>query len=78
MNTKYMFSSVTIIGIISLSPIIRAQTYQPTNRIPVADNSRIGTQVSGTNNNFAITGGVNWDNVYFIVSKISPYPQMAR
>jgi filamentous hemagglutinin family protein len=58
MNTKYMFSSVTIIGIISLSPIIRAQTYQPTNRIPVADNSRIGTQVSGTNNNFAITGGV--------------------
>jgi filamentous hemagglutinin family protein len=60
MNTKYLFSSLTAISIVSFSPITRAQTYQPTNRIPVADNSRIGTQVvETTNKNFTITGGVN-------------------
>ncbi len=60
MNSKYLFSSLTAIGIVSFAPITRAQTYQPSNRIPVADNSRIGTQVVGTtNNNFTITGGVN-------------------
>jgi filamentous hemagglutinin family protein len=36
----------------------QAQVYQPSNRIPVADNT-LGTQVVGSNNNFAITGGVN-------------------
>jgi filamentous hemagglutinin family protein len=60
MNTKHLLSSLTTIGIISISPIARAQTYQPSNRIPVADNSRIGTQVvETTNKNFTITGGVN-------------------
>jgi hypothetical protein len=60
MNTKYLFSSLTAIGIISISPIARAQTNQLSTRIPVADNSQIGTQVVGTtNNNFTITGGVN-------------------
>jgi filamentous hemagglutinin family protein len=58
MNTKYLFSILTAIGVILLSPIARAQTNQPSTRIPVADNS-LGTQVSGTNNNFTITGGVN-------------------
>jgi filamentous hemagglutinin family protein len=38
--------------------IASAQTYQPSNRIPIADDT-LGTQVSGTNNNFAITGGLN-------------------
>ncbi len=38
--------------------IASAQTYQPSNRIPIADNT-LGTQVAGTNNNFAITGGLN-------------------
>jgi filamentous hemagglutinin family protein len=39
--------------------ISRAQTYQASDRIPVIDNSQIGTQRSpGTNNNFNITGGL--------------------
>jgi filamentous hemagglutinin family protein len=38
--------------------IASSQTYQPSNRIPIADNT-LGTQVSGSNNNFAITGGLN-------------------
>jgi filamentous hemagglutinin family protein len=36
--------------------IAQAQTYQPSNRAPVADNT-LGTQVTGTNNNFIINGG---------------------
>jgi filamentous hemagglutinin family protein len=35
-----------------------AQTYQPSNRVPVADNT-LGTQVLRNNNNFVITGGVS-------------------
>jgi filamentous hemagglutinin family protein len=35
-----------------------AQTVPTSTRIPVADNT-LGTQVSGTNNNFTITGGLN-------------------
>jgi filamentous hemagglutinin family protein len=35
----------------------QAQIYQPSNRIPVADNT-LGTQVTGTNNNFIINGGL--------------------
>jgi filamentous hemagglutinin family protein len=37
--------------------VVCAQTYQPSNRLPVAD-STLGTQVVGNNNNFAITGGL--------------------
>jgi filamentous hemagglutinin family protein len=37
--------------------IAQAQVYQPSNRIPVAD-STLGTQVTGANNNFTITGGL--------------------
>jgi filamentous hemagglutinin family protein len=35
----------------------QAQTYTPSNRAPVAD-STLGTQVTGTGNNFNITGGL--------------------
>jgi filamentous hemagglutinin family protein len=60
MNTKHLLSFLTTIGVISLSPSTHAQNYEPTNRIPVADNSRIGTQVvETTSKNFTITGGVN-------------------
>jgi filamentous hemagglutinin family protein len=46
--------------LLSLLPsIVQAQTYTPSNRIPIADTSQIGTKVSGTNNNFTITGGLN-------------------
>jgi filamentous hemagglutinin family protein len=58
MNTNYSISLLIAIGTISLPTITRAQTYQPSNRIPVADNS-LGTQVFGANNNFTITGGLN-------------------
>jgi filamentous hemagglutinin family protein len=60
MNTKYLFSSLTAIGIVSFSPITCAQTNPLSTRIPVADSSQIGTQVlQTTSNNFTITGGVN-------------------
>ncbi len=45
------------IGIVSIASITHAQT-PPSTRIPVADNT-LGTQVTGTNSNFTITGGVN-------------------
>ena len=41
-----------------LPSVAHAQIYQPTNRTPVTDNT-LGTQVSGTNNNFDITGGLS-------------------
>jgi filamentous hemagglutinin family protein len=37
--------------------IAQAQIYQPSNRIPIADSS-LGTQVTGVNNNFSVTGGL--------------------
>ena len=42
----------------------RAQTYTPSNRVPVADPT-LGTQVSGSNNNFNITGGVSKGQTLF-------------
>jgi filamentous hemagglutinin family protein len=44
-------------ALLLFAPSVCAQTYQPSNRIPVAD-STLGTQVSGNGNNFNITGGV--------------------
>ncbi len=38
--------------------IAQAQTYQPSNRIPIADNT-LGTQVTGSGNNFTVTGGAS-------------------
>ena len=46
------------VTLLFLPSVAHAQTYQPTNRTPVTDNT-LGTQVSGTNNNFEITGGLN-------------------
>ena len=43
---------------------VYAQTYQPSNRTPVADTT-LGTQVSGTGNNFNITGGINKGQTLF-------------
>jgi filamentous hemagglutinin family protein len=36
---------------------VQAQTYTPSNRVPVADTT-LGTQVTSSNNNFNITGGL--------------------
>jgi filamentous hemagglutinin family protein len=38
--------------------IAYGQAYQPSNRVPIADTT-LGTQVSGNNGNFTITGGIN-------------------
>jgi filamentous hemagglutinin family protein len=45
-------------GIVSLSSLAIAQIVPPSTRIPVADNT-LDTQVSSTNNDFTITGGLN-------------------
>ncbi len=47
-----------------LPSIAHAQTYQPSNRPPVADLT-LGTQVSGSSNNFNITGGVSKGQTLF-------------
>ena len=70
MNTKFCLSLLTLTSVVvSSHPAIWqanaiAQTYQPTNRTPVADNT-LGTQVSGNGNNFNITGGVNKGQTLF-------------
>jgi filamentous hemagglutinin family protein len=55
---KYLLPILTTTALFLLPNIASAQTYQPSNRIPVTDNSQIRTQVSGTNNNFNIDGGL--------------------
>jgi filamentous hemagglutinin family protein len=56
---KHLLSLLTTTAFCLLPNIVQAQIYTPSNRIPVADNSQIGTQVSRTNNNFTINGGLN-------------------
>jgi filamentous hemagglutinin family protein len=58
MKIQYLLSLLSIVAITSIAPFASAQTYEPTNRIPLADNS-LGTQVSRTNDNFTITGGLD-------------------
>ncbi|WP_310424026.1 filamentous hemagglutinin N-terminal domain-containing protein [Chamaesiphon sp. VAR_48_metabat_135_sub] len=55
---KYLLAILATTALFLLPTIARAQTYQPSNRTPVADNSQIRTQVSGANNNFKIEGGL--------------------
>ena len=68
MKTKFWLPLVTLTNVVIITqPAIwqaNAQTYQPTNRAPVADNT-LGTQVSGNGNNFNITGGVNRGQTLF-------------
>jgi filamentous hemagglutinin family protein len=64
MTTKFWLSFLTSISLVATTQTTRAQTYQPSNRIPVAD-STLGTQVSGTGNNFNITGGINKGQTLF-------------
>jgi filamentous hemagglutinin family protein len=49
-----IFLSIALVG----ERHAQAQTDQPSNRIPIVDNT-LGTQIAGSNNNFAITGGIN-------------------
>jgi filamentous hemagglutinin family protein len=65
MKTKFWLSLITLTSlvisttaaILQSNAVANAQTYQPSNRTPVAD-STLNTQVSGSNNNFNITGGL--------------------
>ena len=61
---KYLYPFLASTALCLSPAIASAQTYQPTNRAPVADNT-LGTQVSGNGNNFSITGGVNKGQTLF-------------
>jgi filamentous hemagglutinin family protein len=64
MKTKFWLSFLTLVGLFSTNQAAQAQTYQPTNRIPVADQT-LGTQVLGNGNNFDITGGLSKGQTLF-------------
>jgi filamentous hemagglutinin family protein len=64
MKTKFCLSLLTLTSVVVSTQTAIAQTYQPSNRSPVAD-STLGTQVSGNGNNFNITGGVNKGQTLF-------------
>jgi filamentous hemagglutinin family protein len=53
------FAPLALTSILLGANIAQAQTYTPSNRTPVADKTAIGTQVSGSNNNFTINGGLS-------------------
>jgi filamentous hemagglutinin family protein len=61
---KYLLSLLTTTALFLLPTLAHAQTYTPSNRTPVADNT-LGTQVTGSGNNFNITGGVNKGQTLF-------------
>jgi filamentous hemagglutinin family protein len=58
MKAKLCLSILTLSGVVLSANIAHSQTYQPSNRTPVADNT-LGTQVSGSNSNFNVTGGLS-------------------
>jgi filamentous hemagglutinin family protein len=59
----FLFLATTFLSIVPI--VTRAQTYIPSNRIPIADNT-LGTQVTGNNGtNFTITGGLNRGQTLF-------------
>jgi filamentous hemagglutinin family protein len=64
MKTKFWLSFLTLTSVVATTQTAQAQTYQPTNRTPVADQT-LGTQVSGTGNNFDITGGLSKGQTLF-------------
>jgi filamentous hemagglutinin family protein len=60
---KHLLSFLTTTALFLLPNIVQAQTYQPSNRTPVAD-STLSTQVSGSGN-FNITGGLSKGQTLF-------------
>ncbi|WP_310426229.1 filamentous hemagglutinin N-terminal domain-containing protein [Chamaesiphon sp. VAR_48_metabat_135_sub] len=60
-----LFAPLALTSLLLGANVAHAQTYQPSNRIPVADKTQIGTQVSGGNNNFNITGGLQRGQTLF-------------
>ncbi len=64
MKPKFTLSLLTLTTLVVSTQNAIAQIYQPTNRTPIADKT-LGTQVSGTGNNFNITGGVSKGQTLF-------------
>ncbi len=64
MKTKFWLSLLTLTNVVVNTQTAQAQTYQPSNRTPISDNT-LGTQVSGTGGNFNITGGVSKGQTLF-------------
>jgi filamentous hemagglutinin family protein len=64
MTTKFWLCFLTLTSFVVSTQTALAQTYQPSNRTPVSDNT-LGTQVSGNGNNFNITGGLNKGQTLF-------------
>jgi large exoprotein involved in heme utilization and adhesion len=62
-TSAFIFTPLALTSVLLGANITHSQTYTPSNRIPVADNS-LGTQVSG-NNNFSITGGLQKGQTLF-------------
>jgi filamentous hemagglutinin family protein len=58
MKTKISLILLALLGLLLGERSVQSQTLPISTRTPVADNS-LGTQVSGANNNFTITGGLN-------------------
>jgi filamentous hemagglutinin family protein len=58
MKAKICLSILTLNGVVLSANIAQSQTYQPSNRIPLTDNT-LGTQVYGSNSNFSVTGGLS-------------------
>jgi filamentous hemagglutinin family protein len=64
MKPKFWLSLLTITSVVTTIQTAQAQTYQPTNRTPVSDNT-LGTKVLGNGNNFDITGGLSKGQTLF-------------
>jgi filamentous hemagglutinin family protein len=64
MRTKFWLSFLTLTNVAINTQAAQSQTYQPTNRPPVSDNT-LGTQITGNGNNFNITGGINRGQTLF-------------
>jgi filamentous hemagglutinin family protein len=64
MKTTILFSLLAIVGILPSTGRLTAQTLPPSVRTPVPDNT-LGTQVSASNNNFTVTGGLSRGQTLF-------------
>lgn len=64
MKTKILLGLLTIVGLLLGAERLTAQTLPPSVRTLQPD-STLGTQVSGTNNNFTVTGGLSRGQTLF-------------
>jgi filamentous hemagglutinin family protein len=64
MQSKTLLSLLAVTGAFLQAEMASAQALPPSVRTPQADKT-LGTQVSGTNNNFTVTGGLNRGQTLF-------------